>query len=432
MTALFVVCSSWLPAPAAGAATSPTDPISVVPPGDSCSICATSYDLDELPGSPAPDVNATYGDILDGQGAPTSVTVTDGYALGEVMQAFTAAQTSYNFVQVASTGSVLLSKEEATSTTGLPPVVWGDSQGRLHFLAPATDGAPGQTFVVPENDYLLIFLHTVGSIFDVSISVPKHATVGRPVHLTCTGVTGQGLAGGCPATTQSGLQLNYAWSPGDDQGGGRDPSISHTYFSPGTYDVSLQVYGNDGEDGYATDGSLGISQVFPITVGKAPKGPNRNGGGKSKKKTAPASGAAVKGSQTTSPTHGTGTAGAGTTPPGTTTAATTPPAPDTTTGHPERLRERHHTSRPAPPANGPVLTGIAIDGALATTAAQVPAGRAGVTDPARTGRLRLGWGWGEWVWLAAAALATLAAGATSEWAVPLRIARSVRRGGQSG
>lgn len=435
----FAVSSSWSPAPAAAAGSS--IPIVVIKQGSAPS-SNPAYELDDIPTSP--NVNATYQDITGSGGASSTVTVDNGYSLGELMPLIAPGE-PYDFIELGtSDGSppIFLDSDQVTSTSATPPVVWEDAQGLLHFLAPAANGQPGRTFDLGEPyDQLLIYLHS-GTLFDVTISVPKQATVGRSMRFTCTDVSGLG----CPATTPSGVRLTYAWDLGDDEVKGSDASVDHTYSVPGTYSVSLEVDGNDGKGDYTTDGSIGDSQAFSITVGKAPEGPDRSGGGTSKKKTAPDSGAAVKGSHATSSPHDTGTEDGE---PGTQDAVgggedhvpryhdrvDSAPVPNAATRLPTPVHKppRRSTSTTG---HGALLRGIAIDAPLATAAtraAQAPSGPAGVTDPARRGQLiPPGVGWGEGIWLAVAALATLAVGATLQWATPRMVARWVSVAGQSG
>lgn len=307
---------------------------------------------------------------------------------------------SFTFVV---SGSIILTREQATSETAFPDgpaVISAESGGGGQLLEPSTGPATGQEGITSTGEpTLVIDLHS-GSILDVAISPSKpEVAAGAPVELKST-VTGQ-----APGET-----LSYAWTFGDGTGGSQS-SVSHSYLVPGTYDVSLSVSGSDDSLGWATK--------IPITVGKAPAGPNRAGGGASKHRHAPTSGASVKGSgdtrlpRTSAVTTKANTGAAmrasrGVTPPGTTaTPATSDKVP---------VALHHVPDRGAARPKGALLSGIPITAAQMRSA-RASATRPGAIDPARSGHLTAQ-NHGLWsaLLILLATLATLGGGALLEWA----------------
>jgi hypothetical protein len=357
-------------------------------------------------------MNQSYSNISTDGGPPETVTVTNGYSIPQLLSDL-APTASFGFAEIqdGSGPSILLTNAQATNATAFaagPPVIWQDSTSAFHVLVPSTGAGTaneGQTFTA-QFTTLEIILHS-GSVLSVSITPSTQAvTAGTPVQFTS--------AVDPPDPTDS-----YTWSFGDGSGAST-ASVSHTYVAGGTYNVYLRVAGSDG--------SLGFSPMIPITVGKAPPGPNRNGGGKTKKKTAPNSGASVKGStgkkkKATSTNKSTGAknSGAATSSASKTTAATTSTTSATpkTSATAAKPPSRHHAGvKRVPLPAGPLLSGIAVAAARARPASPSPAAskRPGATDPARTGHLTPpSHGPGEGFWVVLAALATLISGGLLEY-----------------
>ena len=393
--------------------------IQIVPVG------VTSYvygvDLSQLPGAPAPDItNRAYNGISTAGGPPRSVTVTSGYSVPELLEDLDPG-ISFTFAEVLGPDgrSVLLTNPQATSVTGTypdgPPVVWQDSTG-VHFLVPSLPGGgayAGQSFS-GQADTITINLHS-GSLLNVGISSStQKVALDKPVKFRST------VTGASPGTS-----LNYRWSFGDGNGGSQ-AAVTHHYIVAGTYDVYLRVSSDDD--------SLGFSSVIAIEVGKAPKGPNRQGGGTSKKKKAATSGAGSKGSggkKSTAKKVKSTTTKAASKPTGakpstpttsTTTTTTTKPAAKPS---PPRDTAVRRALRPA----GALLSGVAISATPKPPERSSPTApaRPGVPDPARTGHLSATHhGPGEGFWIALGILATLIGGALLEWSGPPRTPPIVR------
>lgn len=363
---------------------------------------ASATPLSELPGSPPPDVtNRTYGNIITTEGgAPQTVTVSSGYSLSLLFSSLDPGA-SFTFAEVylPDGRSLLLTQAQATSKTAFPDgpaVVWDDSQG-LHFLMPSTGAGTadaGEATIAAVDQPLLIYLHT-GSILTVSVTAStQEVAVNRPVSFDAT------VAG-----ASSNATLRYRWSFGDGAGSSTETPVSHSYVAPGTYDVYLRVTG--------TDDSLGFSSLIPITVGKAPLGPNRNGGGTNEKENAATSGAGVKGSDTKKST-GTGKSGGAKATTSATVAVTDTTSASTTT--PVRSSARDRGLKRSPPSGG-LLSGIAVSGESEAPARAAPraAAPAGAAAPARTGHLVLARrAPGEGFWISLGVLATLISGALLE------------------
>jgi hypothetical protein len=280
----------------------------------------------------------------------------------------------------------------------------------VHFLEPSTGPGTaneGETATAIVDEPLQVFLHS-GSILTVEITAStQKLAVNKPVRFTAN------VTGAPPGTT-----LTYTWIFGDGTGSSQT-LISHSYSVAGTYDVYLEVTGSGD--------SMGSSPEIPITVGKAAPGPDRQGGGKVKKKKEPTSGASRKGSSTRKSTGKKGASS--TTKAGTTNSAAktgaTPATSSTTTAAtatpkaPVKPAASHNVSvkRATRPA-APLLSGIAVSGArvpAARAARPAASARPGVPNPARTGRLTPpGHGVGEWFWIALCTVATLIAGALLE------------------
>jgi len=355
-----------------------------------------------------PDVsNQSYQVISSPGGTAQTVTVSSGYSLGEILNLAEIAPSSFNYAEITAGAaeSTLLTAAQATSpaTSADPPVFYEDGANQ-DFADSSPTGYISGSGLVYVNLY-------PGPQLKVSIKAsPSHVTAGKDVKLTAT-VSGQ----------TPGASMRYQWDNGTGLTYGGGSPLSHPFAIPGTYYAYATVSGSDG--------SVGISPEISFEIGKAPKGPNRNGGGASKKKKAPTSGPGTRGSPNGKSATGKGksTTGNGKTSSGTSTtttaSATTTPPPTATT--PAKQTPSHHVSvKRAPRPAGPLLSGIALGSIQPAPAASAPsAARAGAVDPARTGHVvaRHGLGIGQGFWIALGTLSTLLTGALLEWSGPPRI-----------
>lgn len=355
--------------------------------------------LSQLPNSPPADVTGRTYEVTETPGsAPTHVNITNGYTLATIIDAFGDSSLSFDYVAITAPDGreILVPRAEALSTAAGGPVLWADASG-THFA----DANPGD-YVTGGSNEVYVALDT-GSILSITASTTTTGTItpGEPVHFELDApVTGQ----------TAGETLTYHWVF-DDGTTSSGISTSHKYLVAGTYDAYLQVTGSDNSAGY--------SSVIPITVGKTPTGPNRAGGGTSKKKHAPTHGPGIKGA---SPGHrGTvGNAGkAGKSQTTSTTSATATVRTPTTTTPGGAVRPRHPAVKRTSHPTGQLLAGIPISGAVFTPApparrAALPAGQAGVVDAARTGHPTAAGGVGDDVWIVLAMVAMVLSGALLE------------------
>lgn len=361
--------------------------------------------LSQLPDK-ADVTGQTYSVTATPGGPTTQVTITDGYTLAAVIAAFGDSSQAFGYAAIRGTNGweVLVPRAEALSGAAGGPVLWADASG-MHFA----DGTPTH-YVTGTSNEIYVSLEQ-GSILSVTASTTTKGkiTAGQAVQFEVDApVTGQA----------AGETLSYRWLF-DDGNTGSGSSVSHKYLVAGTYDAYLEVTGSDN--------SVGYSPLIAIAVGTTPKGPNRAGGGTSKKKDAPTHGPGVKGGQThhTSNPGQTGTVGANGASSAPTankpTAATTPAAvitPTVVTTTAVASRARPPIVRRTRQDPGQPLTGIPLTGAMSTPAATRRAGsattRPGVSDPARTGHLTAASGVGEYLWIVLAAAAMALGGALLE------------------
>jgi hypothetical protein len=362
----------------------------------------------------SPDILGQQYSIVTAPGAtPQSVSVT-GYSLESALttweQKTGVASDQFTLVEIqSSTGTVLIPTAQAMSnptTTPQAPVLWVDSKGNINYADAKPDDYVSS---IPSE----IWLYT-GSELTAHISTTSKQSVpeGSSVTFRAT-VSGEA----------SGTSPSYGWigvSPtvGGSLGGGVTNRIKFAFY--GTYYIYMVAT--------TSDGSIGVSNQIEIDVGKTPKGPNRSGGGTTKKKTAPDRGPGTQGSLT-GKTTSTQTSSQSSPSPvlKTTTTATTPKRSAVTTPT-KSTRPKTITQRQA----GPLLSGIAVTSSQRTTTNPAPSPRPsalGVTRPARTGHivrthaLELS----ESFWLALAVLAALSGGGLFEWRGPRQLWQDARR-----
>lgn len=389
------------------------------------------YDPSALPGNPPADVSdrayssiSTYSDSAPAGGPAGTVTVDSGFSLGTVLNAVGITPDSFTAAEVVGPDSrpVLLTEAQAESPTAFPDgpaVIWQDSAG-IHFLLPSDgSGSDGETFTdegAGTGQKLEINLYS-GALLSVDAEAStRKVAVDKPVRFNAT------VSGQLPGET-----LTYRWVF-DDGYGGSQASISHSYAAPGTYYVFLRVSGSQD--------SIGYSAMLPVTVGKVPEGPNRDGGGKAKRRAAPTHGASRKGSAKGQPTRATKRPGSSdqsgppSSPvlrqPGTSTGEPRPPHSSRSERSPRRQRKSIQVARP----EGRLLSGIVIGsaGAVPRDTGSSTRSPAGALTPARTGHLKPHAGpVGEQAWIGLLALLAVASGAVLEgrW---LRIPPRLRSG----
>lgn len=370
----------------AGASTGGTVLISPAGGGDTVEV-----DLGELPGGAVPDVgDRTFENVVTPAGHVGTVTVTGAYSLHALLGYGGIAPSSYTVaeIEVPNAPPLLLSSAEVTSQ-GTAPVVWKDATG-LHVLVPSAGSSPvqtGETFTTVSS-VLTVNLHSGALLTVEASSSVRSSPVGKPVRFAAS------ATGALP-----GESLSYHWYF-DDGSGALQPSTSHAYIVAGTYDVYMTVIGSQD--------SVGISPAIPIQVGRAPRGPKRQGGGTNKVPTAP--------------THGPGLAGAGgsaspaparVTPPG----RTRPPS-----GAAHLLSHAVHRGPSTALAQRSRTAQRMLRGVVVTTASPLDrrsprdrGKRAGAARAARTGHLALAHLRSlVWLWIALAAAGSLLGGALLE------------------
>lgn len=365
--------------------------VQIYPP--TAGIVVPPIDLDGL--ASADIVNRSYSVSSMPGGPPNAVTVT-GYSLSALIATAKISVGSFNVAEIGNPAGypVLLSRAEATDTAvANPPVFWGS--GDATYFA---DSDPADYVDAPVNGLQVTLL--AGALLSVTISSSaRHATTGRQVHLMAH------VGGALP-----GESLSYAWQF-DDASGGSGASIDHAYSVAGTYDVYVQVTGSKESIG---------SAVIPVEIGKAPRGPNRNGGGVEQSHDAPTHGAGERG---LGRTKSSGRTGKEANPPekarvvATITASAASSlvrAPDVKPVVPRRVRVKRARRV------GPLLSGTAL-ASIRQAPNSSPVAPAGVVRAARRGHLVAAHHpLAEGVWIILGALAIVLLGALLEWAAPSR------------
>lgn len=372
----------------------------------------------DIPSAQGPDVvDQPYSPEPGSAAGLTPVTVPAGYSLGALLRDAGVSSVAYSLLVVSiNEQSVLVTSPQVTAGGSTPPVLW-QSGGQVSFVDSAGDHLTG-----PAGGYVDLRLYPGTELSVTASTTTPEVKVGAPVKLMVTSVGG----------AQAGESLQYVWAQetGGQLGAGR--SIMTRFYSPGTYEVNVEVLGSSG--------SVGFSPEIPIMVGKAPPGSRRKGGGTSAKRTSPDQGAGVKGSETSKASSGSAAAPATTTPAGgsaapgatgATRAATNSgahagapvPRAAPATGEPARspapqaagrgallaTRDRHPTAAAA-------VSGLALSDPGEPSRAARSTARAGAVDPARTGHLiaHHADAGAENLWLVLGILAVLGVGAAAE------------------
>ena len=269
---------------------------------------------------------------LPGATAPVPIT---GYSLDRVLDA--ADVDPFQFASLAiqaTSGTVVLTRDEATGTTTFPegPPVFYVENGDGRFLRPAR--ADGEVAELAVGGPMTVEIAALGELSVSAKASPRRAKVGQPVRFRAT-VTG----------AARGERVEVSWFFDDGRRKTGD-EVTHRFRRPGTYQVTVGATRSEDDPG--------ADAIVTVRVGKAPAGPDRTGGGTSPDENAPDSGAGTGGTPSTGSTGGTGVT------PVTPVTPTAPPPPSSTY---EPVDEP-----PQPPASGgsqnPVEdTGQASDGA---------------------------------------------------------------------
>jgi hypothetical protein len=233
---------------------------------------------------------------LPGAAAPTPVT---GYSLDRVLAEAGVDPLRFGALSIqATSGTVVVTRDEATGTTTFPegPPVFYVENGDARFLRPGR--ANGDVPELASGGPMTVQVAAIGELSVSAKASPRKTKVGKPVRFSAT-VTG----------AEEGQSVEVSWSFDD----GRRKSgseVTHRFRRPGTYDVTV---------GATTGGDApGADAVVTVRVGKAPAGPDREGGGSDPDQNAPYSGGGT--APSTDSTGGSGVA------PVTPTAPSTPPS----------------------------------------------------------------------------------------------------------
>ena len=326
-----------------------------------------------------------------------------GFSLAALLEAAGADPYAFSYLEVQrpSGGAVLLSRAQALSGGGDgPPVVYATAAGTA-FLRPsagAEDANAADCFEAPQG--VTIVLRKGAALRLRAEASPRTAQPGEAVEFKAV-----------VERSGAGEDLTYSWYF-DDGHSASGPEASHGFAKPGSYDVVVGARAS-GEE-------AGASAVVTIQVGEPAGGPDRKGGGTSRKANAPDHGAASGGGDVAGGSTG---AAANEAPnvPATPSAETVPsaPKPDPAAASPTPAAvepERQKPKREAVerrPAAGERVSGELLAGAAASERkppAQAAAARRGVLQPGPGGGLSVpAAAWGGLV-----TLGLLAAGALLE------------------
>ncbi len=229
-------------------------------------------DLRELRGEE--DVNSVGYAIRSKSGSDTE-TIT-GFSLEKILIEGRVDIYTFSYVEVVrpSGGSVLLTRSQVRDDGAFPdgqPVVF-DHGGSSGFLRPSLGSSDFNKSDFFSGSPLRVIAHE-GKLIELEARASKdEVEVGEKVTFTAT-ITQQ-AAGSSP-------EINWSFNDGNSAPGAK---VTHTFQRPGSYNVAVSATTDDDRTG----GSAMVS----VRVGKAKKGgPDRDGGGKDKKKGAPDSGA---------------------------------------------------------------------------------------------------------------------------------------------
>ena len=269
-----------------------------------------------------PDVRArSY--TLPGGTQPVPIT---GYSLDRVLSVADVDPYQFGSLTIAGTsGTAQLTRDEAIGDVTFPegPPVFYVENGDARFLRPARGTEPAQ---LAAGGPMAVQIAALDELSVSAKASPRRVKAGEKVRFTAT-VTG------APSGEDPVIEWNF-----DDGGGDTGSPVTHRFRRPGTYKVTV---------GATTTGDrVGADDFVTVRVGKAPDGPDRQGGGTNPDENAPDSGA------------GTGTGGSGA--PSTPAAPTTPSTPSTPY---EPVDEPPQPQQQDPgESENPVDTGDAADG----------------------------------------------------------------------
>ncbi len=261
--ALAALAAPWAATAAADAAQ-----VTVVSPGGA----QQTLSLEALAGSE--DVRDRVYSLQAASGE-SSQTVT-GFSLARILDAAGADPYSFSFLEVQrpAGGAVLLSRDQALSSSGDgPPAIFASDTG-TGFLRPsagAEDLNAADSFTSPQGIAIVL---RKGDHLKVKVTATaRRAKPGENVDFKA--VVEQAGAG---------EQLTYSWYF-DDGSSAEGAEATHSFAKRGSYDVVVGVTSAGDE--------TGASAVVTIQVGAPTNGPNRKGGGTNEDTGAPDHGAAA-------------------------------------------------------------------------------------------------------------------------------------------
>jgi len=266
-----------------GATTARADaaPVTVVSPGGAEQTLA----LEALAGK-EDVVGRSY--VLRGGTGESRETVT-GFSLQALIEAAKADPLRFTYLEVQrpSGGAVLLDNQAARSNSGDgPPAIYASANGTA-FLRPsagAEDLNADDFFSAPQG--IRIVLHDEPLLQVEAKASTLQTKPGKPVEFSAV-----------VKRAGAGEELSYSWT---FEGGGRasGPEATHEFAERGSYKVVLGVT--------SAGNPTGSSDFLTIQVGAPSGGPDRQGGGRSKRKDAPEHGLADGPSTGSSEGGGTG------------------------------------------------------------------------------------------------------------------------------
>jgi PKD domain len=246
---------------------------------------------------------------LPGASAPVPIT---GYSLDRVLDAANVDPFQFGSLEIqATSGSVVLTRDEATGTTTFPegPPVFYVENADGRFLRPAR--ASGEAAELATGGPMTVEIAARGELSVSAKASPRRAEVGEPVRFTAT-VTG----------AEPGESVEISWFFGDRRSKAGS-EVTHRFRRPGTYEVTVGATTSENDPG--------ASAIVTVRVGKAPAGPDQLGGGTGPDENAPDSGAGTGSTGSTGSTGGSGVAPASpatpSTPPSTYEPVDEPPQP---------------------------------------------------------------------------------------------------------
>jgi hypothetical protein len=238
--------------------------------------------------------------LLPGTTQPVPIT---GYSLDRVLRVADVDPYQFDSLTIAGTsGTAQLTREEAIGDVTFPegPPVFYVENGDARFLRPARGTEPAQ---LASGGPMAVQIAALDELSVSAKASPRRVKVGDKVRFTAT-VTG------APPGENPVIEWNF-----DDGGGDTGSPVTHRFRRPGTYKVTV---------GATTTGDrVGADDFVTVRVGKAPGGPDRQGGGTNPDENAPDSGAGTGSGGTAAPSTPAAPA------PVTPAAPTTPSTPST-------------------------------------------------------------------------------------------------------